>query len=144
MQNSATFEPSLQTEKSNLSRRFLTYQKDKSKRGRSLALANVLENLKKNPEYADFSPHLIEAISRIRESGRETEESRATKIVQVLKEFPSTIEEITEDTGITRKEVILIVRSLVLQKVVIEKQQPHYLAAGDHYTPFYELVPVKC
>lgn len=123
-----------------LSRRFLYYQKDKSLRGRSLCLANFLENLKKQEEYRDFQTELIEAISSIREKGRKTPEIVREKVLQILKEFPSTLEEICEDAKIGKLEAEKILSELMKENVIVEKQQPHYMAMGEHFTLFYELV----
>jgi hypothetical protein len=122
------------------SRRFLQYQRDKSLRGRSLCLANFLENLKKQSDYKEFLPELIEAISSIREKGRQTDDTKREKVLQILKEFPSTLEEIIEDSKLSRKEAEQILKALIREKLVIEKQQPHYLAAGEHFTAFYQII----
>lgn len=138
MKPSASNLPQTQTNLT-LSRRFSSYLKDDSKRGKSLALANLLENIKKQEDFKEFSPELVDAISKIRARGRETDDSKREKVLSVLREFPSRIDEISEDTGISIKELKLVLKSLLMLGRIVEKHQPHWQAAGEHYTSFYEL-----
>lgn len=139
MQNTAIAQTLREPSKPAFSRRFLSYSRDDSIRGRSLALANYLEQLKKQDSAREFQAELQNVIMVIREKGRETDDSKREKVLQVLKEFPSTIEEIAEDAGISKKEVAVIIEKLIREKIIIEKQQPHFLADGTHFTAFYEL-----
>jgi hypothetical protein len=106
----------------NFSARFYLYQKDTSPRGESLYCCQILTHLKRSfPNQTAIIDH---AITQIRQLSLESEEEQRKKILRALRSFAATIEEISEETFISRPEVEKILKLMVKEKTVKTIQHP--------------------
>lgn len=112
---------------SRLSARFTLYQRDLSKRGRSLYLTQMLQHLK--AEFTEFKEPLDAAITIIRAAGSDTEEMMEAKILKALRSYCATIPEISEETHISSVDVRRIIKHLVKRDLARKEKHP----VSDNY-----------
>lgn len=113
------------------SRRFKKYSRDKSQRGRSLALAALLVEIKKSPDFQDFEPILRDAINQVRGYGSQTEKKRE-RVIESLKTYACEISEIADETRIDKTEVRNICIDLVKEGLVRADYRTHGRELGDN------------
>jgi hypothetical protein len=89
------------------------YKKDASKRGQSLALAQILQSLADNPSYHEFSEMLRQVRRDFLEIGRADAENL---IVESLRNEATQIYEICEDTGLSEIAVKFYLGKLIKSK----------------------------
>ena len=113
------------------SRRFKKYRADKSKRGRSLALARILSELKKQPDYEEFEPILRTAMTQIKEQGAD-DSRRRERVIKALQEYACEIGEIADETRLTKTQVKEICLQLVDENLVRQDFRTHSRELGDN------------
>lgn len=119
--------------------RYERYKRDKTRRGRSLALAQVLLHLGRQPEYKDFSEILQSASLRIRETGAINDKTRRARILEALGRYATEIGEICDDAGVTRADALKVLNRLVKQGLVVIRYRNDFLKAGEPAVMLYFL-----
>jgi len=103
-----------------LSNRFFLYQKDTTRRGRSLYINQLLMHIKN--EFPDFAVPIDNAIHKIKALGSDDAKTKEEKILRELRSFAGTIGEISDATHINWSEVRKIMMEL-LKKGTVRKQR---------------------
>lgn len=86
-----------------LSSRFHQYQKDTSKKGRSLYLSQLMQHLKR--DFPEFKDHLDIAITKIRAAGSMSDETLDAVVIKAMRCHAATVEEIAEDCDLSTVDV---------------------------------------
>lgn len=107
------------------------YERDPTERGRSLELAWILGQLKKDDKFAQFEPILREAINEIREYGS-TDDRKRERVIKALKSYASEVAEIAEETRILKEDVQKICEQLTKENLVRHDYRTHSNSLGDH------------
>lgn len=111
-----------------LSSRFFLYQKDESKKGKSLYLQQFLRLLK--GAFPEFKEHLDKCITKISVSGMTSNQEQMEKaIFKSLRSFAGTVEEIAEDTNLSAEDVRTTLHRL--QKTGRVKSHNHVLSDDE-------------
>lgn len=121
------------------SSRLQQYARNKSKRGTALYLSHLLWQLRHDQTFCDYTELLVATARRVAELGRLSETDERERVLSALRSHASTVDEIQEDTRLTRKRIKEILDQLTTDKLVVIKNKTNYLESGEQKVILYFL-----
>lgn len=119
--------------------RFQRYLRNQTVRGQSLALAQILLHLRKQPNFKAFDAALIEAINHVRLLGSLSATGPIERITASLENGAADLSEIVSDTHLPKPEVRSTLKAMIESGKVVVRVRRHYLADSGNITPLYFL-----
>jgi len=108
---------------------------------RAARLKQLLFDLSKEEEYKDFRSILRNAADSVRQKAFGFNRAvTKRKILKLLAEFfVLEIADLTDETGISEKEIKAAVAELIGENKIVEGTRRRYQEVGKHYNKIYEL-----